>query len=103
LQRLSKATNISASKEGCRAGIPTGLGVGPTVGCCEQGNEHSVGIKGGETFGQLREYQLIKRDYTLLRYQLSCQNSRFLARKGEEKKTTFELNGKRHFLCKLFS
>jgi len=56
------------SNEGCRAGFPTGLGVGPTVGCREQGNEHSVGIKGREMFGQLRDYKIIKGDYALLKY-----------------------------------
>jgi hypothetical protein len=33
------------------------------VGCCENGNEPSVPIKGREFLDKLKEYQLLKKDF----------------------------------------
>jgi hypothetical protein len=43
-----------------------GSGLGPVAGCCEHGNEPSGSIKGSEFLEQSSDYQLRKKERTLL-------------------------------------
>jgi hypothetical protein len=43
----------------------SGSGYGPVAGCCENGNEPSGSIKGGEFLDSLSDCQLLNKDFAL--------------------------------------